>query len=218
MLLDEIQALDLDILPKIVKSSKGYSVASFDKSLIEQPLVFFRKHLPLNRNNRYFKQAITTARIAALMIKTDGVIRDSELIALRKLLYSLSFLSESDKYALFIRSVYFLYQKMNQDELIGDFNYFNDKVKIQIIRIAKSLAIADGRIENNERILLRNLYRNSGIPTNTVVRDLKKYAIDSGILIENRDKQELKFQHKYDILDETLDSVLDDLIEDFTGF
>lgn len=172
----------LECFPKIVNGT----VANLEKSLIAIPLVIFTKGTQLQKHKSDIKYALLVGKIAAVMAKVDGEIVQKEIRQIRTDIYKLSFLSESEKYRVFIRTVYALQQKSSKEELMEDFSILTAKAKQQALNIAKDIAIADHYINRNERLFLHELYRLSGLPTNTVDRDLKAHAKNKNVELEGQ--------------------------------
>jgi tellurite resistance protein len=205
---------DIDMLPKIVKSSKGYSVASVSKSITERTLVFFHPHKPLDRQNDLVKKALFTARVATTMAKIDGFIAQEEIRSLRTMIYSLPYLSESDKYAVFIRGLYFLQQGFRQDDLLASFESYEHKTKMQVIEVAKSIIISDGKIDRSEKFFLKHLYKATGLSTCNLVRELKEYAEVNGISMKSRSNT----ASSTDVLTIEGNLILEGLLDEFMEF
>ncbi|HCH2708211.1 TPA: hypothetical protein NKT40_001058 [Vibrio parahaemolyticus] len=204
----------IQMLPKIVSSTKGYSVACVSKSLSDKTLIFSHPHHPIDKSKRHIKRALLTARIATTMAKVDGFIEQAEIDSLRIMIYSLAYLSESDKYAIFIRGVYFLQQGFRQDDLLNSFKKYEFFAQKEILEVAKTIAVSDGKIDSSEKFFLRHLYKACGLPTNSLASDLKLHAKKCGIEINSRREQSQTVQD----IDVDEYSVLESLIDDFLEF
>jgi hypothetical protein len=196
---------DLECLPKIVNGS----VANIERSLVAVPLVIFKKSSSLDRQNSNIKYALLVGKIAAAMAKVDGEIDQEEIQQIRKNIYKLSFLSESEKYRVFIRSVYALQQNYSKEEIMKSFSLLPDKAKIQALTIAKDIAIADHYINRSERLFLYEFYRLCDLPTNTVDSDLKAHAKNKSVLLNANKKSDFveDTDFKFEV-DDTFDEML----------
>ncbi|MBJ2138200.1 TerB family tellurite resistance protein [Paraglaciecola chathamensis] len=201
---------DLECLPKIVNGT----VANLEKSLVSVPLVIFKKSTPLNRQNSNVKYALLVGKIAAAMAKVDGNIDHEEIFQIREDIYKLSFLSDSEKYRVFIRSIYALQQNLSKDTIINSFALLSDKAKKQALNIAKDIAIADHHINRHERLFLYEFYRLCDLPTNTVDRDLKEHARTKNVVLENNSSKNVTVT---DLIIE-MDDSFDQMLSEFASF
>ncbi|GLS89930.1 hypothetical protein GCM10007916_09970 [Psychromonas marina] len=201
----------LECLPKIVNGS----VANIEKSLIAVPIVFFNKIGRLNHKSNDIKYALLVGKIAAVMAKVDGQVTQEEIRQIRKDIYKLSFLSESEKYKVFIRSIYALQQKSTKEDLMRDFSKLSPRAKNQALTIAKDIAIADHYIDRNERLFLYEFYRLSDLPTNTVARDLRAHAKNKNVALESRNN--LKGINEPEFIIDVDDS-FEQMINEFENF
>lgn len=202
---------DLECFPKIVNGT----IANIERSLVAVPLVIFKKSKPLDRQDNNVKYALLVGKIAAAMAKVDGEIDHEEIQQLRRNIYKLSFLSESEKYRVFIRSVYALQQKSSKEEIMKSFSLLPTKAKIQALNIAKDIAIADHYINRNEKLFLHEFYRLSDMPTNTIDRDLKAHAKYQNVLIEDNKKRDVV---KESALIIEIDDSFDQMLAEFESF
>ncbi|MBE8232407.1 MAG: TerB family tellurite resistance protein [Endozoicomonadaceae bacterium] len=202
---------DLECLPKIVNGS----VANIEKSLNAIPIVIFNKGSRLKRNNSDIRYALLVGKIAAAMAKVDGEVNQEEIQQIRQDIYTLSFLSESEKYRVFIRSVYALHQKSSKEEIMQDFALLSTKAKKQALNIAKDIVIADHYINRNERLFLYEFYRLSDLPTNTVYRDLRTHAKNKNVVLESND---LRTKEAEPDLVVELDDSFDQMLAEFENF
>lgn len=202
---------DLDCLPKIVRGT----VANLERSLIGLPIVFFRKTGTLEKKNSNVKYALLVGSIAAAMARIDGEVTYDEIEQIREDIYQLPFLSESEKYKIFIRSVYALKKTTSREEIIKSFVDLSIKAKQLALNIAKNIVIADHHINKKERYFLYELYRLCDLPTNTVDRDLKTHARERNIELKaNRttnieEEAELAFE---------MDDSFDEMLFEFENF
>tara|TARA_R110000765_G_scaffold323962_3_gene415597 strand:- start:1443 stop:2189 length:747 start_codon:yes stop_codon:yes gene_type:complete len=195
---------DLECFPKIVNGT----VANIEKSLVSIPLVIFKKSTPLNRQNNNIKYALLIGKIAAAMAKVDGSIDQEEIRQIRKDIYKLSFLSESEKYRVFIRSIYALQQNSSKETIINSFALLSDKAKKQALNIAKDIAIADHYINRHERLFLYEFYRLCDLPTNTVDHDLKEHARTSNVALESNVTKSVTVSNLIIEMDDSFDQLL----------
>lgn len=194
----------LECFPKIVNGT----VANIEKSLIAVPLIIFNKGVPLQKTKSDIKYALLVGKIAAVMAKVDGEIVQEEVRQIRTDIYKLSFLSESEKYRVFIRTVYALQQKSSKEKLMEDFSILPAKAKLQALNIAKDIAIADHYINRNERLFLYELYRLSNLPTNTVDKDLKAHAKNKNVALEGKNTQKAEEPELVIELDDSFEQML----------
>ena len=127
----------------------------------------------------------------------------------------MAFLSETEKYSVFIRSVYALLQKSTKEELIRQFAVLSPKAKKQVLTIAKDIAIADHYIDKNERLFLHEFYRLSDLPTNTIARDLRAHAKNHNVVLEVNNKTENTEEPELII---ELDDSFDQMLTEFENF
>ncbi len=215
LLLELLHTLELNTLPKIVKTSSGYSIASLTGSLMDQPIVFGKCSVNLSKESNSVKKGLLTAKVAALMAKVDGVIEQDEIDALQRIIYSLPYLTDSEKYSIFLRGLVFLNQNSPLDTIIEKFDTLDNKAKEFVIKIVKDIAVADGRIEKAERLFLASLYRVSGLPTNRVAKDLKAHALQSGVDLHRSKVTDLYQEPHVEVMCEESESILEDLFSDF---
>ena len=195
---------DLECFPKIVNGT----VANIEKSLTAIPLVIFNKGIQLQKDKSDIKYALLVGKIAAVMAKVDGEIVQEEVRQIRTDIYTLSCLSESEKYRVFIRTVYALQQNHSKEELMEEFSILPTKAKIQALNIAKDIAIADHYINRNERSFLYELYRLSDLPTNTVDRDLKAHAKIKNVALEGKNTEKVVEPELVIELDDSFEQML----------
>ncbi len=195
---------DLECFPKLVNGT----VANIDKSLTAIPLVIFNKGIQLQKDKSDIKYALLVGKIAAVMAKVDGEIVQEEIRQIRADIYTLSFLSESEKYRVFIRTVYALQQNYSKEELMEEFAILPAKAKAQALNVAKDVAIADHYINRNERLFLYELYRLSDLPTNTVDRDLKAHAKNKNVALDGRNTQKTEGPELVIELDDSFEEML----------
>ncbi|PKH87322.1 tellurite resistance TerB family protein [Colwellia sp. Bg11-28] len=200
----------LECFPKIVNGT----VANIEKSLTAIPLVIFNKGIPLQKDKSEIKYALLVGKIAAVMAKVDGEIVQEEVWQIRKDIYKLSFLSESEKYRVFIRSVYALQLKSSKEELMEDFSILSAKAKKQALRIAQDIAISDHYIDRNEILLLSELYRLSELPTNTMTKDLREHAKNKNVTLEGKNTPK---QEEPELVIE-LDDSFEEMLSEFENF
>lgn len=172
----------LECFPKIVNGT----VANVERSLMAISLVIFTKGTPLQKNKENIKYALLVGRIAAAMAKVDGEIAKEEVNQIRADINKLSFLSESEKYRVFIRTVYALRQNYSREKVLSSFSKLSVKAKLQSLEIAKDIAIADHYIDRHERLFLYDLYRLCDIPPKTVDKDLKLHAKSKNVILERK--------------------------------
>lgn len=201
----------LDCLPKIVKGT----VANLERSLIGLPIVFFRKTGSLKKHNSNVKYALLVGNIAAAMARIDGEVTNEEIEQVREDIYRLPFLSESEKYKIFIRSVYALKKNSSKEEIIKSFAALSVKAKKLALNIAKNIVIADHHINRNERFFLYELYRLCDLPTNTVDRDLKTHAREQNIVLETN--RVTNIEEEPELVLEVDDS-FDEMLNEFENF
>lgn len=194
----------LDCFPKIVNGS----VANIEKSLVSIPLVIFRKSSPLDRNKNNIKYALLVGRIGAAMAKVDGKVDQAEINQIRSDIYNLSFLTESEKYRVFIRSIFALHQNTSKEYIINSFSQLSMKAKLQALNIAKDIAIADRFINRNERLFLYEFYRLCDIPTSTVSRDLKVHAKRKNIELIKNSNVKVDTESGPMVVDDAFDEIL----------
>ncbi|MEZ9419638.1 TerB family tellurite resistance protein [Vibrio breoganii] len=216
-----IADLGLACLPKVVKTPNGYTVANLDKSVLGNKLVFSKPIAYLDKNKEEIRLGLLKVRIAAEMAAADGKITFEEVDVTRTHVYELPNLTESEKYSLMIRALYFLYSKHKHRDLLSDFEYCSPNLQEKMINLAKSVAIADSRIDKNERSFLAELYRLSDKPTKSVYTDLKQHARTEGIDIHSQKNsmhvsEPTPTEAKVTAIDND-ESILDSLIDEFFG-
>ena len=89
------------------------------------------------------------------------------------------------------------------------------KAKIQALNIAKDIAIADHYINRNERLFLYEFYRLCDLPTNSVDKDLKAYAKNKNVFLENNKIS--KGLEESELIIE-VDSSFDQMLSEFDDF
>ncbi|KJY95875.1 TerB family tellurite resistance protein [Pseudoalteromonas ruthenica] len=200
----------LECFPKIVNGS----VANVERSLSAISMVIFTKGTPLDKDKENIKYALLVGKIAAAMAKADGEVAKEEVNQIREDINKLSFLSESEKYRVFIRTVYATRQNYSREKIFSSFSKLSVKAKLQSLEIAKDIAIADHRIERHERLFLYDLYRLCDIPPKNVDRDLKLHAKKKNVMLER--KQITKEDVSQVIVD--LDDSFEELLSEFENF
>lgn len=200
----------LECFPKIVNGS----VANVERSLSAISMVIFTKGTPLNKDKENIKYALLVGKIAAAMAKADGEIAKEEVNQIRADINKLSFLSESEKYRVFIRSVYALRQNYSREKVLSSFSKLTFKAKLQSLEIAKDIAIADHHIDRHERLFLYDLYRLCDIPPKNVDKDLKQHAKSKNVMLERKqaaatEKTQLTIE---------LDDSFEELLSEFENF
>ncbi|CAH7485143.1 conserved hypothetical protein [Vibrio chagasii] len=211
-----IQALGLDVYPKIVESSNGFSVANRQKSLLGETLVFHRPHPFLDKKRPEIAKGMVTAHIAVAMAKADGVIEDEEVASLQAVIEAQSYLSHSEQYAIFIAGLQLMQRKVMRETILDKYSNLDDSLKKVVLTIAKDVAVADGRVAKQERNVLAELYRISDIPTNTVSKDLLEHAKMTGVELELRRAAPTVSDITIDEIDDI--GCLDSLLEEFEEF
>jgi uncharacterized tellurite resistance protein B-like protein len=200
----------LECFPKIVNGT----VANVEKSLTAISLVIFTKGTPLQKNKEDIKYALLVGKIAAAMAKADGEVVKDEVNQIRADINKLSFLSESEKYRVFVRTIYALSQNHSREQIFSSFSKLSVKAKLQSLEIAKDIAIADHRIDHHERLFLYDLYRLCGIPPKTVDKDLKQHANNTNVMLER--KQTVTEDVSQLIVE--LDDSFEELLSEFENF
>jgi hypothetical protein len=203
---------DLECFPKLVNGT----VANIDKSLTAIPLVIFNKGIQLQKDKSDIKYALLVGKIAAVMAKVDGEIVQEEVWQIRKDIYKLSFLSESEKYRVFIRSVYALQLKSSKEELMEDFSMLSDKAKSQALSIAQDIAISDHHIDRSEILFLSELYRLSDLPTNTMTKDLREHAKNKSVSLEKKNSEKAEVAEPELVIE--LDDSFEQMLSEFENF
>jgi len=194
----------LECFPKIVNGT----VANIEKSLTAIALVIFTKGTPLQKNKEDIKYALLVAKIAAAMAKADGEVVKEEVHQIRTVINKLSFLSESEKYRVFIRAVYALRQNHSREQIFSSFSKLSAKAKLQSLDIAKDIAIADHRIDRHERLFLYDLYRLCDIPPKTVDKDLKQHAKNKNVMLERNQTATAELSKAIVELDDSFEELL----------
>lgn len=211
---DFLEEQHLDILPKLVKTSNGITVANLQKSLTHEPVVIFKRQPSVNKKSSNMRYALLIAKVSALMAKIDGEVKNEEISQLKESISGLTFLTENEAYFVFIRAIYWFFANHSLDLIIEDIESLNDKAKLQIVSVAKDIAISDADIDKAEVNILRELYRKADIPTKTVVKDLKKLAKSRNINIAAKGSTR-KVEHTAAF---EVDDSLDRLLDDFSDF
>lgn len=201
---------DLECFPKIVNGT----VANVERSLSAISMVIFSKGTPLQKNKENIKYALLVGKIAAAMAKADGEIAKEEINQIRADINQLSFLSESEKYRVFIRTVYALRQNYSREKVLSSFSKLSVKAKLQSLEIAKDIAIADHHIDRHERLFLYDLYRLCDIPPKSVDRDLKQHAKIKNVMLERRQTATAEVPQ----LTIELDDSFEELLSEFENF
>ena len=214
--IDEFKELlsnsDLECFPKLVNGT----VANIEKSLTATPLVIFNKGIQLQKSKSEIKYALLVGKIAAVMAKVDGEVDQEEIRQIRKDIYKLSFLSESEKYRVFIRSVYALQLKSSKEELMDGFSMLSAKAKKQALSIAQDIAISDHYIDKNEIFFLSELYRLSDLPTNTMTKDLRELAKNKCVALDKKKFEEVKVTEPELVIE--LDDSFEEMLSEFENF
>ncbi|MDO6610524.1 hypothetical protein Q4601_12005 [Shewanella sp. 1_MG-2023] len=195
----------IDCYPKIVNGS----VANVEHSIFDIDIVLYKTIANVNKNSKDIKYGLLVAKFSAAIAKVDGLVDFSEIAVIRQNIYSLSMLSETEKYYIFIRAIYYLQLKTTKDVLLGHLEKLSDNSKRQVLSIAMSIVIADMSIVKSERLLVADMYRLCDMPTNSVSRDLKKLAKSSGVQLQARKAdrcQEFNFEP-----DDTLNEFIEEL-------
>ncbi|MGN2613461.1 co-chaperone DjlA [Aliivibrio fischeri] len=205
-----LEAVNLQTLPKITNGS----VANLERSILGVPIVFYHKRAPIDRHTSSVRYALLVGRISAVLAKVDGDVDLLEIVEIKSKIYSLSFLTENEKYNVFIRSIYALYQNSSKDRLMQEFSVLKETDKLQILSIIKSIIISDKHIHKNERQILSEFYKLSGVTTKTITKDLKEYAKKQRIDLIKKNNSEDK--NDYLVID--VNSALDDMLSEFESF
>ncbi|MGF1694791.1 hypothetical protein L4C54_03835 [Vibrio lamellibrachiae] len=200
-LLDEA---NLQILPKIVNGS----VANLERSILGIPIVFYHRRPAIDRHTSRVRYALLVGRISAVLAKVDGEVDPLEVTKIKSKIYDFSFLTESEKYDVFVRSIYSLYLNSSKDRLLHEFAKLNESEKLQVISIIKSIIIADKQVHRSERLILAEFYRLTGIPTNTVAKDLREFAKERKIELANNNTIVTQDEDVVINCDNTLDEML----------
>lgn len=203
-----------DILPKLVKTSSGITVANLSRELLHEPVVIFHKQPYVNKKSSNMRYALLIAKVSAMMAKIDGSIKCEELQQVQNSIRGLTFLTSSERDFVLMRALYWLFSRHSIEDLIEEIESLNSVAKLQIVTIAKDIAISDAEIAKNEVHVLRELYRSAEIPTKKVVRDLKALAKHKNIAIAGA-KSKLT---NNDVIEFEVDDSLDKLLDDFSDF
>jgi tellurite resistance protein len=202
----------LECFPKLVNGT----VANLEKSLAATPLVIFNEGIPLQKNRSDIQYALLVGKIASVMAKVDGEVDQEEIRQIRKNIYKLSFLSESEKYRVFIRSVYALHLKSPKEELMQGFSKLSAKAKKQALSIAQDIAISDHYIDRSEILFLTELYRLSDIPTNTMTKDLREHAKSKNVVLDKKNRREAEVPEPELVIE--LDDSFEEMLSEFENF
>ncbi len=205
----------LDILPKLVRTSNGITVANLPKNLVHEPVVIFRRQPAVDKKSSNMRYALLIAKVSALMAKIDGEVKNEEISQLKESINNLSFLTENEAYFVFIRAIYWFFANHSLELLIDEIESLNNTAKVQIVSVAKDIAIADADIDKAEVNILRELYRKADIPTKKVVKDLKRLAKSRNIEIGGANRSARKVEHSAAF---EVDDSLDRLLDDFSDF
>jgi tellurite resistance protein len=211
---ENLQAIELDTLPRIVKLGAKYSIANALSSFDYSNIVFCKPHLSPEKSDKKEAKAMLTVKLAAIMAKVDGKVEDDEIVALQNTVNTLSYLKESKKYSVFVRGLFFMQQKFIREDLLLEFSKLDEKMQSLVINIMKSIAVADGYIDKSERTFLAELYRASGKSSKTVAKDLTAHARLEGVpIIRRKLDEDAPIEPKESYEKGVLASLIDDFME-----
>lgn len=170
-------------LPRVVQSSKGYSVANLSKSLYGYDVVFSNPLVTLDKGREDIQSAMLLAKVTALIARMDGDVDRREIDNIKSSIDSLTGIADDEKYSIFIRTLSFLSARLYKDDLFQEFAALPDEQKSAFRHVALEVVIADQYIDKNEYFFLRELYRLSDIPPQQVREDIALMAKENNTTI-----------------------------------
>jgi len=212
---DQLSIHKLTILPKIVCRNGDAIVANLNNDISSVYIVFYNEICEPDKKTKSLRKSLFVAMALASVIKVDGVICEQEIDRMRKSIYSLSYITEAEKYFTFIRGLYYLYQTNKRELVLEQFKKAEPKLQRELINFVKDIVISDGVIHKSEWAFLAQMYRDIDVPTKNVTADLKHDAALQGIAILGKNTTTKPDDTDMDFDEIYFDSVLDDLIAEF---
>ena len=162
------------------------------------------------------------------MTLVDRNVEESEIHAIKAIIWDMHFLSSCEKKALYAKAKYIIdagnelgtqgarHKKLllNRDAIIERISELSSSASTVILSVAKEIAIADNKLEQSETNLLKELYRALEMNVRSVTKDLQEYAKNKNVVLKSQPKNVMITESQI----EEIEDVLGDLLFDFEDF